>query len=513
MYRYRALYTLTVCAFITACASLAGPDYVLPDAPMKSGWSLNPGDASKGSEVIKLDWWTEFGDLYLNKLIEKAISDNISIQVAAARAAEARGGVEIAKAGSLPRIDASGKVEGGVGGKFGGETTTPPSAQGVLLTVPGRGTTPAIIRPLGTPNKPESTSPFVTDEIGIFLSWELDLWGKLEKGIEAQQAAYQASESDWRGTWLIIVSEVANKYFLIRQFDEQIAQQRKSLEAAQQILAAYRAEARGGLKPETDVLAQQAEINALQTQLLDLQLKRTLAENELATLVGTPAGDFRVPVASLQNTVKIPGVPTGLPPDLLLRRPDIIAAEYNVLAKHELVGKARLEKLPSISLTAKGAMSSLLSTAIKAWTFGIGPSINIPIFDPSIDANIKVSEAEKKTAEEEYRLTVINAFQEVENALVNRYHHKEQRREIEERKKRLAQVAAQVRAQVRVGIASQLRVFETERTLLQASQDLLTSHQQILSDTITLYKALGGGWPRVTVDPPERKRTKMAKKS
>jgi outer membrane protein, multidrug efflux system len=229
--------------------------------------------------------------------------------------------------------------------------------------------------------------------------------------------------------------------------------------------------------------------------------------------VGTPAGDFRVPVASLQNTVKIPGVPTGLPPDLLLRRPDIIAAEYNVLAKHELVGKARLEKLPSISLTAKGAMSSLLSTAIKAWTFGIGPSINIPIFDPSIDANIKVSEAEKKTAEEEYRLTVINAFQEVENALVNRYHHKEQRREIEERKKRLAQVAAQVRAQVRVGIASQLRVFETERTLLQASQDLLTSHQQILSDTITLYKALGGGWPRVTVDPPERKRTKMAKKS
>jgi outer membrane protein, multidrug efflux system len=182
-----------------------------------------------------------------------------------------------------------------------------------------------------------------------------------------------------------------------------------------------------------------------------------------------------------------------------------------VLAKHELVGKARLEKLPSISLTAKGAMSSLLSTAIKAWTFGIGPSINIPIFDLNIDANIKVSKAEKKTAEEEYRLTVINAFQEVENALVNLYHHKKQRREIEERKKRLEQVAAQIRAQLKVGIVSQLRVFETERTLLQASQDLLTNHQQILSDTITLYKALGGGWPQVTVDPPERKRTKMAK--
>lgn len=97
MYRYRALYTLTVCAFITACASIAGPDYVHPDAPMKSGWSLNPGDASKGAEIIKLDWWTEFGDPYLNKLVEKAISDNNSIQVAAARVAEARGGVGIAK--------------------------------------------------------------------------------------------------------------------------------------------------------------------------------------------------------------------------------------------------------------------------------------------------------------------------------------------------------------------------------------------------------------------------------
>lgn len=500
----RTLFLLFISTLFTACAGFFGPDYKRPNAPTKPGWSLNPGDASRGSEVIRLDWWTEFNDPYLNALVEKAISQNLSIQTAFAKLDVARGGIATAKAPALPTISGNAGIRGQVSGTFGGKTTTPSSPQAVLLTTPGRGQEPALISPLGTPEKPESTTSSLSDQLGTSLSWELDLWGKLAKGIEASKAQYKASEAEWRFTWLSIVAGVAEKYFRIRQIDEQIDQQRKSLAQAQKILRFYQMQAREGLRPETDVMTQQAEVNDRQTQLLDLQLNRTRAENELATLVGTPAGDFKLPPAALQTSITIPDVPTGLPSDLLSRRPDIVQAEYEVLAAHELLGKARLAKLPSIELNLSGGADNLLSAAIKQWTFGVGPNIKIPLFDPNIEADIKIRGAEQKLAEARYREAVIKAFEEAENALANLYHHKKQRQEIIARKKHLERVAALIRAQVKAGIASQLQVLETERTLLQASQDLLTNYQQILSDTITLYKVLGGGWPPVIVEPEKR---------
>jgi outer membrane protein TolC len=140
-----------------------------------------------------------------------------------------------------------------------------------------------------------------------------------------------------------------------------------------------------------------------------------------------------------------------------------------------------------------------LSTAVKFWTFGIGPSINIPIFDPNIQANIDVTEAQAKVAEGAYRLTVINAFQDVENALVNLYNRREQRREIQDRVKYLQAVSDLNQTRLESGAVTQLEVFEVERTLLAGSQELLLNHQQILFDVISLYRALGGGWPPVTV--------------
>jgi outer membrane protein TolC len=127
------------------------------------------------------------------------------------------------------------------------------------------------------------------------------------------------------------------------------------------------------------------------------------------------------------------------------------------------------------------------------------PSINIPAFDPSIKARVKTTEANNQVAEQEYRRTIIVAFEEVENALVNLDAHKKQRSELQQQTEHLRVVAAQIEAQLKAGLLSQLEVFETERSLLSAQLALLASHQQILSDTVTLYKALGGGWPEVSV--------------
>ncbi|WP_141104147.1 TolC family protein, partial [Noviherbaspirillum denitrificans] len=136
---------------------------------------------------------------------------------------------------------------------------------------------------------------------------------------------------------------------------------------------------------------------------------------------------------------------------------------------------------------------------LKSFTFGFLPSISIPILDPSVKARVKTSEAQTKVAEEEYRKTVVTAFEEVENALVNLDAHKKQRVELQQQVENLRSVSTQVEAQLKEGVVSQLEVFETERSLLQAELALLANHQQILSDTVTLYKALGGGWPAVAV--------------
>jgi outer membrane protein TolC len=136
---------------------------------------------------------------------------------------------------------------------------------------------------------------------------------------------------------------------------------------------------------------------------------------------------------------------------------------------------------------------------LKTFTFGLLPSINFPIFDPSVKAHIKTSEAEAKVSEAQYRKTVMTAFEEVENALVNLDAHKKQRVELQQEVDHLTVVSDQVDAQLKEGLVSQLEVFEAQRTLLGAQLALLANHQQILSDTVTLYKALGGGWPSVDV--------------
>jgi len=251
-----------------------------------------------------------------------------------------------------------------------------------------------------------------------------------------------------------------------------------------------------GLLPNTRILQQRAEINRLTNDLLELRRLRALAGNALATLLGVPAGEFDVPPGHLQERVQLPVVPAGLPAQLLTRRPDIIAAEYRVLEAYDLVGQAKLAQLPSISLTGRGGTSSFaLTDLLKSFTFGLLPSINIPLLNPGVKAQVKTSEAQTKVAEQEYRRTVMGAFEEVENTLVNLDAHRKQRVELQQQTDNLKVVAAQVEAQLKEGLVSQLDVFETERSLLAAQLALLANHQQILSDTVALYKTLGGGWP------------------
>jgi multidrug efflux system outer membrane protein len=452
---------LGVClSFLASCEHFAGPDYQRPDLPEKARWANLPQGQVSAEETISPYWWTGFGDPYLDQLIGKSIQGNYDLKVLAARIEVAEASVDLAEAARLPRIT-------------GGADTQYQGQWGQV-----------------------STNSLRQNEL-ISLNWEIDIWGKLKKGVKSREAELKATEADWRAGYLSLVSLVAARYFLIRQFDEQLASFQRSLDINTKILDAYEQQYREGLIPETQVLTQAAETKRLERGLLDLRRVRTAVELGIATLLGIPAGDFHVPVANLTDTVRVMAVPGGLPSDLLTRRPDIVAEEYRVLAAHELVGQARLARLPSVTLTGTGGHSSnLLSSAIKAWTFGVGPNITIPIFDPAIPANIKANEALARAEADRYRNTVIKAFEEVEAALVNLDSRKNQKRLLEGEIRNLEIVRATQLARMREGQVSYLQVLENERTLLNARLALLEIHQQILTDTLVLYKALGGGWPR-----------------
>jgi NodT family efflux transporter outer membrane factor (OMF) lipoprotein len=448
-------------ALLCGCADVSMKPYQRPDSPAKTGWAATTAPPTAPGVLIQQDWWKEFRDPELDGLVARALRDNADLRILAARTKVAGAQIDEARAGALPTLDA------GAGASF--EKTT--------------------------------GQPFAKQfNLGTQVNWDIDIWGQVAKGAEAQTAEFRASEADWRAGYLTLASDVATTYFQILQFDEQIDRQQKTLAKNRQILATYEAMQKQGLLPETRVIQQRAEINRLSNDLIELGRLRALSGNALATLLGVPAGNFQLPKGALQDRVQLPTVPEGLPSELLKRRPDIVAAEYRVLESYDLVGQAKLAQLPSISLTGRGGTSSFaLGSLLKSFTFGLLPSINFPIFDPAVKARIKTSQASNVVAEQQYRKVVMDAFKEVEDALVNLDAHRRQRIELQEQAQRLGVVAAAVEAQLKEGVISQLEVFEAERSLLAAQLALLANHQQILADTVTLYKALGGGWPPAEV--------------
>jgi outer membrane protein, multidrug efflux system len=446
---------------LLGCAATRVPEYQRPQAPAKSAWSQPPAGTVSATQAISPQWWAEFGDPELDSLVGQAIAGNLDLEVLSARIGVANAQIAEARAGSQPSLDAA-----------AGSSLQKTNGQALSKEF----------------------------SVGTQVSWDLDIWGKTRKGVQGQTAEFHATEADWRAGYLQIVAEVSMTYFQILELDEQIDQQQLSLAKNRQILAIDEGLRSNGLIPGTEVLRQSAEINRLMKDLLELRRVRDVTENALATLVGVPAGEFKIRPTRLQERVQIPDVPAGLPLELLARRPDVVAAEFRVLEAHDLMGQARLAQLPSVSLTGQaGSASFALSDLFKAFTFGFMPTVNLPILNPGIRAHVKTTEAQIKVAEGDYRRTVIAAYEEVENALVDLEAHRKQKQELQQQVDQLQLVSVQTEAQLEIGVVSQLDVFENERSLLAAQLALLASHQQVLSDTVTLYKALGGGWSTVQV--------------
>lgn len=443
------------------CSAMNQKPYERPELPKKSQW-VAPG-SSTAYNAIALNWWRAFKDPLLDLLVNTAIERNHDLQIAAARIQEAEASTSRTASRRLPSISLQtdySRVRRFEGPSIYGDDT----------------------------------------KAGGQFNWEVDIWGKVKKQVNAGKAAQAVSEANWRAVWLKLTSNVALAYFAIRRLDEQIQLQEFTLTATEKNRTVFEHRMRAGFGTITDVNAQEAELNKLERNLLELKRQRKLAENELALLIGKPAGQVKIKTGRIRDVILPVAVPAGLPSDLVARRPDIIAAEFQVLSTHQLVGAARLEKLPSFSLTGfAGDRSSVLSRLLDSWTLGLSSAVRIPIFNPAIEANIKIAQARSESSQWQYRKTVMQAYKEVENALENLSSRKQQQALLEQQIAKLEQVAEQKRQQLAAGLITQLEIFEAERSLLAASETLLKNYEAILVDTVSLYQALGGGWGKVRV--------------
>lgn len=444
---------------LSACASLTGTEFRTPEVPAKDNWSVELGE----ERTIEADWWRRFGDPYLEELVETAIDENADLRVLAGRSDVAKAYISQAQAGLFPTL-----------------------AAGTSTSTIAAGESPSVQR--------------TQYNTGAEMSWELDIWGKARKGIAAQQAAYQGSLADWRAGHLALVSDVAIAYLQLRLTDEQMRRQQRAIDSGTEILDIYTEMHAQGLSAQTNMLRQGAELSAQKAGLIELGRSRELTVNGLSTLLGVPAGNLQIPsTLSLMELGPI-DVPAGLPSELLTRRPDIVAAEYQLLQACNLESQARLAQLPTVGLTGVGGTAALdLGDMVKTWTGGLSSFVRFPVFDANVRAQIRVSEAQVTVAEDQYRVIVMRAFEEVENALTNLSGRKKQSIELENRKASLDLAEQDVRAQLELGFVSYLDVLEGQRSLLDAEQNLLVTRWQILMDTVTLYKAVGGGWPEEQV--------------
>src|SRR3977135_1818495 len=256
------LFSSLCVGLLFGCADVHVAENQRPEAPAKSTWSQPPESTVSATEAISPQWWAQFGDPYLDSLVAKAIAGNVDLKILAARIAVANAQIAEARAGALPSVDI------GAGASLQKTTGQPFSKQ---------------------------------YNLGTRVSWDIDIWGQVEKGVQGQAAEFHATEADWRAGYLQIVADVSSTYFQILQLDEQIDAQQHAVTKNEQILTIYENMRTNGLLADTEVLRQRAENNRLTKDLLELRRARDVTENALATLVGVPAGEFKAQPDRLQQ--------------------------------------------------------------------------------------------------------------------------------------------------------------------------------------------------------------------
>lgn len=449
-----------------------GPNYERPKVPAPISFRApEPLPPDQAASLADLKWFEVFKDPELQQLVRTGLTQNYDLRDAVARVEQARANLGITRSNQIPQLRAGGDVD-----------LTRLSRDGSLPL-------PASFVPNQNRNWGEASLQM--------LSFELDLWGRLRRATEASRASLLSAEENRKAVVTTLVSDVATAYFNLRELDYELDISTSTLATRQESLELTRQRETGGVATELDLRQSEQLVETAAETIPSLQQQIEQTENQISLLLGQNPG----PVArgkSLTDQEFPPEVPSGIPSALLNRRPDIRAAEQNLIAANAQIGVAKAAYFPQISLTAAlGGQSTQLASLFagpKA-IYNFVPQVSQPIFTAGkLKSGVRLAEAERDSALVQYEKAISTAFSEVSNALVahqrvreSRVHQQALVAALEDRK-RLSYM------RYRGGVDTQLNALDSDRDLFQAQLTLAQLKRGEIISVVQLYKALGGGW-------------------
>jgi NodT family efflux transporter outer membrane factor (OMF) lipoprotein len=488
MRNQRSLPIIAAGCVLALIGCTVGPDYVQPEVDtVPDAWNTAATKGLAEGEASIQSWWTVFDDTTLSSLIERARTSNLTLREALWRVEEAR---------SLRGIVAGQRYPGV--GLDGNAVRSEPSQNGLLGDV--------------IPDEAfEAANLF---DLGVAASWELDLWGRIRRQVEAADAEVAASVEDYRDVLVTLFAEVATNYVDARALQERLRLAKVNVEAQESTLQLTQDRFDSGLVSALDVA--QAESNLANTRSLIPSLERllALAFNRLAVLLAMSPGALD---NELSGEVPIPvepqGVTTGLPADLLRQRPDVRSAERRLAAQTARIGVATAELYPQFSLTGFLGLQStsggdLFNSDSVTWSVGL--PVRWRLFEGgAVRSQIAAEQARTVQLIANYERTVLLALEEVEDAMISYEKEVSRRARLAESVDATQRSLDLVLTQYRAGLTDFQNVLDTQRTLLLREDDLAASEGTVIRNLVDLYRALGGGWdpdidgppvPRVTVE-------------
>jgi NodT family efflux transporter outer membrane factor (OMF) lipoprotein len=460
--------SVVVIASLLSASCTAGRDYTRPAIETPATHRAAPADPSTAS-LTDLQWFELFRDDTLTMLVTTALKQNFELQIAAERILQARAILGITRSERLPTVGASADV--------------------IASRASQRG-------PLG--DVPDGADTDVTyAQAGFSLGWELDVWGRVRRLSEAARAQYLATEEARHGIVTTLVADVSETYLALRALDLELDIARRTHDAATAGLRLTEARRASGVASGLDVRQAEQLLFTAAGQIASIEREIALAENSLRLLLGQLPGD--VPRGrSIEAFEAPPTVPAGLPSTLLERRPDIRQAEQELVAANAMIGVAKTEYFPRISLTGflgvqSRALSDLLSGPAVLASASAGAAM--PIFNAGrTRGNVQLAEAVYRESLVNYQRVVYTAFRDVSDGLAAYTRTGQQRRQQEQLVQTLAESVRLATDRYRSGLDSYLPVLDAQRNLFDGELALARLRQGELATIVQLYRALGGGW-------------------
>jgi NodT family efflux transporter outer membrane factor (OMF) lipoprotein len=476
-----ALALLALCGCVAA-----GPDFVPPDPMLPGGSFLGKPEpaldqaslAPNGFSGADPRWWGVFRDPVLTSLAERAAAANLDLRTATLRLAESRFERGVTASAEFPAINGNTSYQREL---F--------SQNGVL----------SLVKPLAPPTAPFIIPPISIWQSGFDASWEIDIWGRVRRQVEAADSQVEASEYQRRDALVSTLAELARDYIELRGSQKEIAIAKANLASSNDILQLTRTRAQRGLTSGLDVENAAAQVEAIRASLPTLEDRESAQTNALSFLLDEPPGSLR---GELRQAKPIPPapprVPLGIPSELARRRPDIRQAEAQLHAATATIGVAVADFYPSVKFNGNVELNALdLKNLWKGSSlqYVLGPSLSLPIFAGGrLKSILEFREAQQQEAAIAYHKTVLSAWHEVVNALAAYRTEQERRAHLKAQTDHSRQALSLSRLRYTNGVADFITVLDAERTLLQAELQYAQSTVAVSVNLVRLYKALGGGW-------------------